>query len=82
MQKWEYIKFETRRNEIVSINGQDPRKKETWEILGLTFHKILGGRLNEYEFINTLGREGWDIIALTFTEIGTQVMIAKRPLSD
>ena len=82
MKMWEYIKFESRRNEIVSINGQDPRKKESWEILGLSFTMVLGERINEYEFLQNLGKSGWEIIGICMTDVGSQVMIAKRMVSD
>lgn len=80
MEKWEYLKFEIRRGEIIRVNNQDPRILENWELFGFTFPVFKEEKIMELDFLKAIGMDGWEIIGIASTDMGTQVMLAKRPV--
>ncbi len=75
MQRWEYLTLRAFRGEILSLNGREPGRSG-----------LFGSRRPpQYpEYLNVLGREGWEVVGFaldtaTPDKIPAYELLLKRP---
>jgi len=67
MQKWEYTTLQVLEDKVVQVNSQQVGK-------GNIVSGVQGPSLHEY--LNQMGREGWEAIAMSVTTSGGSAQIS------
>jgi hypothetical protein len=64
MQHWQYRKFETKGNKLISVENEP----------------IPGERMTDLEHLNAFGKDGWELVAITVNQSsGNSTFFMKRP---